>query len=275
MKTRIAALTAAGLLLACATLGAAQIPELAAGASGAQNPAEPFTPGEKLTYNVNWAVFPAGKVTATFLGPQGPGGDDEILTTARSQGIVSLLYGVQDTFHSFFDPRTLCSRRITKVVNQGSRHRRIEIVFDYARHQAVLNEHDPKHANAPAVHRENPIPDCVEDVVTAFYYLRRQPLEVGHSIRLAMNDGSKTTEVTVEVQGLEKVQTGLGTRAAVRVEPKVFGPLYKRKGRMWIWFSNDRQRLPLVIKVSLGVGTLTGKLASVMHTSPGANPLQH
>jgi Protein of unknown function (DUF3108) len=56
------------------------------------------------------------------------------------------------------------------------------------------------------------------------------------------------------------------------VEPRVFGPLYKRKGRMWIWFSDDRERLPLVIKVSLGIGTLTGKLKSVTRAPSPANP---
>jgi Protein of unknown function (DUF3108) len=262
-QSRIIVMAAAGLLLACATCAAAQSPAPA-----------PFTPGETLTYDVTWAIFPAGKVTATFLGPSAnPADGDEILTKARSQGVVSLLYNVQDTFRSFFDSQTLCSRRIAKVINEGSRHKQTEIVFDYARHAAVLNEHDPTRANAPTKHAENPIPNCVEDVVTAFYYLRRQPLEAGHSVRLAVNDGSKTTEVTVEVQGLEQVQTGLGTRQAVRVEPKVFGQLFKRKGRMWIWFSDDQERLPLVIKVSLGVGTLTGKLKSVTRTPlPGERP---
>lgn len=260
--SRIAWVAAAGLMLACAAFGAAEKPQ-------------PFTPGETLTYDVTWAVFSAGKVTATFLGPgSNPAAGDQIATTARSQGFVSLLFSVQDTFHSSFDPSTLCSRGISKVVNEGSRHKEAEIAFDYARHVAVLNEHDPTRSNAPTKHQENSIPACVEDVITAFYYVRRQPLETGHSVRLAINDGGKTTEVTVEVEGREPVRTGLGTRQAVRVEPKVFGQLYKRKGRMWVWFSDDAERLPLVIKVSLGIGTLTGRLKSVTRTPPPAQAEQ-
>ena len=32
----------------------------------AQNPPEPFTPGEMLTYDVMWTIFRAGEVTATL-----------------------------------------------------------------------------------------------------------------------------------------------------------------------------------------------------------------
>jgi len=107
--------------------------------------------------------------------------------------------------------------------------------------------------------------------VTAFYYLRRQHFEVGHTIELPVNDGSKTQRVVVEVQAREKVQTPLGTFDAFRVEPKVFNSLFKRKGRMLIWFSADDRQLPLRIKAVIAVGSITGTLRSVSHrrrTSP-------
>ena len=66
----------------------------------------------------------------------------------------------------------------------------------------------------------------------------------------------------MDVQAREQIQTPLGTRFAFRVEPTVFGGLYKRKGRMLIWFSDDEQRLPLRIKASMSIGTITGTLKS-------------
>ena len=54
----------------------------------------------------------------------------------------------------------------------------------------------------------------------------------------------------------------MGRRFAFRVEPTVFGGLYKRKGRMLIWFSDDPQRLPLRIKAVISVGTIVGELQS-------------
>ena len=108
--------------------------------------------------------------------------------------------------------------------------------------------------------------------VTAFYYLRRQPMEVGHTIELPVNDGSKTQRVVVEVQAREKVQTPMGTFDALRVEPKVFSGLLKRKGRMLIWFSADERQLPLRIKAMISVGSITGTLRSVTHQKENASP---
>ncbi len=231
-------------------------------------PAAPFHPGETLTYDVTWSVFPAGQVTVTLRRAEErfPGAY-EVITTARSQGLVSLLYNVRNEFHSFFDPATTCSQEILKKINEGRRLKETRIVFDTTRKLAILDERDLKKSDEPPRHDENEIPACVADVITAFYYVRRQPIEVGTPILLPINDGSKTHEVTVEVQAREQIETPLGTKDAFRVEPKVFEGLYKRKGRMLIWFSDDGQRLPLRIKASVKVGTITGDLKSVTNAT--------
>lgn len=243
---------------------------------GKEQNAPPFSPGEKLTYQVTWSIFPAGEVSTT-ISKVGEGAEDayEVDTTAQSQGFVSLLYKVQNEFHSFFDPQTFCSHQISKKINEGRRHRETRIVFDRSRRKAILDERDLTNPKAPPKHEENEIPACVQDVVSAFYYVRSQPLHVGEQLLVPVNDGSKTHEVTVDVQTRERVQTPMGPRMAFRVEPKVFGRLYKRKGRMLIWFSDDEQRLPLRIKAVISVGSIVGTLKSVSVNNahvPSANP---
>jgi len=229
-----------------------------------QEKALPFTPGERLTYHVTWSVFPAGTVTAT-VGSEGQASKDHytVITTAQSQGFVSLVVSVQNEFRSFFDPQTLCSERISKRINEGGRHKETEIVFDSRRKLAILDERDLNKPHEPPKHAENETPGCVEDVVTAFYYLRSQDLQIGKPLHLPVNDGSKTFDVTLDVQARERIQSPLGDRSAIRVEPKVFSGLFKRKGRMLVWFSDDDQRLPLRIKFMITVGTITATLQSV------------
>lgn len=230
----------------------------------AQNPREPFTPGEMLTYDVTWTVFRAGEVTATVrTKSEGTRDAYEVTATARSEGFVSLLFDVDNVFRATSSPQTLCSESIDKKVSEGRRHKDTHIVFDYTRKLALLDELDLNQPAAPAKHAESDIPPCVEDVITAFYYLRRQPLEVGHTVELPLNDGSKTQRVVVEVQAREKVQTPMGTFDALRVEPRVFNGLLKRKGRMLVWFSADERQLPLRIKAMISAGTIAGTLRSV------------
>ena len=224
----------------------------------------PFAPGEILTYDVTWSVFTAGQVTVTLKPGEGGSSESyETVTTARSQGFVALLFDVENEFHSVFDPKTLCSRGIHKEIHEGRRRKDTRIVFDAERQLAVLDEIDLNKPNSPPKHAENDVPPCVADMVTAFYQVRKQPLRVGEKIHVPINDGAKTYDVSVEVQTREEIQTPLGTRDAFRVEPKVFGGLYSRQGKMLIWFSDDAQRLPLRIKASVSVGTITGTLRSI------------
>jgi hypothetical protein len=234
-------------------------------AAGTDPSSLPFRPGERLTYNVTWSVFQAGQVAALLEQSGSASGDYQIVTTAQSHGIVSKLYTLNDEYHSLLNPQTMCSGGISKHVVEGRRRKQTEIVFDSARQLAILDERNLAKTSEPPKHDEHPIPACVQDVVSAFYYLRTQPMHVGDRIDVPVNDGSKTTHVTVEVQAREQIETPIGTRYAFRVEPAVFGPgsVYKRKGRMLIWFSDDNQRLPLRIKAMLNVGTLTGTLSSV------------
>jgi hypothetical protein len=242
----------------------------------AQSGPNPLTPGEMLTYDVMWSIFRAGEVTST-LRQKEEGSSDvyEVTATARSEGFVSLLIDVDNELRSVFSPQTLCSQQISKRINEGRRHKDTQIVFDDVRKLAVLDERDLSRPGAPAKHAENEIPPCVEDVVAAFYYLRRQPMEVGHTIELPVNDGAKTQRVVVEVQARERVQTPMGTFDTFRVEPKVFNGLFQRKGRMLIWFSADSQRLPVRIKAMISVGSLTGTLRSVTHQPAKGSPAQH
>ena len=225
-----------------------------------------LNPGETLTYDVLWTIFRAGSVSSTIRsGNQGNHDTYEVTASARSEGFVSLGFDVNDVFRATSSAQTLCSEGIVKKVSEGHRHRDTRIAFDYAGKHALLDERDPNEPQAPAKHAESDIPPCVEDVVTAFYYLRRQKLEVGHTIELPVNDGSKTQRVIVEVQTREKVQTPLGTFDTIRVEPKVFSGLLKRKGRMLIWFSADDRQLPVRVKAMISVGSITGTLRSITY----------
>ncbi|HUI40650.1 MAG TPA: DUF3108 domain-containing protein [Terriglobia bacterium] len=252
-------------------------------ANEGEGPPHPFAPGEKLTYSVTWSVFQAGELTATLQRTAtGPQDDFQLVTTVRSRGFVSLLYDLDDEYRSRFNPGTLCSEGISKRVLEGRRHKQTQIVFDSTRKLAILDEADLAKPGHPVKHDENPISSCTEDVVTAFYYLRNQTLHVGDRVLVPVNDGSQTREVTVEVQAREQIDTPLGRRYAFRMEPTVFGSLYKRKGRMLIWISDDDQRLPLRIKAMISVGTLTGTLQSVTEVppvaaspAPGALPPAH
>ncbi len=230
----------------------------------------PFSPGEQLSFDLFWNIFTAGEIKATLTrDPDSSGDIDKVLATASSRGFVSLLFAVDDEYRSFFNAQTLCSERILKKISEGRRHKDTRLVFDSRRKLAILDERDLARPALAPKHVEQSIPACVEDVISAFYTIRRQPLKVGATIALPINDGSKTADVRVEVQALEKIKVPAGERMAYRLEPTVFGgALLKRSGRMLIWVSDDARRLPLRIKATIAVGTISAELRSVKSVAP-------
>lgn len=269
LSARIAASGLGVTVLLLALSGQSQIPP----ASASPGVPVPFSPGEELTFDLSWNIFTAGQIAATISRvADAPGDSYRIKAIAKSRGFVSLLFPVEDEYESFIDTQTLCSRRITKKVNEGRRHKETAIVFDSRRKLAILDERDLAHPSSPPKHDEQAIPGCVEDVISAFYDIRRQPLKVGQVIGLPINDGSKTTDVRVEVQAVESIKVPFGQRMAYRLEPTVFSGLLKRRGRMLIWISDDPQRLPLRIKAMIAVGTISAELRTVGNSQASGAP---
>lgn len=225
----------------------------------------PFPLGETFVYNISWKIFDAGIATMT-LGDRFQYQDEEvykITATVRSSGLIGNLFSVQDFFESYMAIRELCSRKIVKQVNEGWRHREIVVAFDSKTHKAVLDDRNLSQIQEPAKHFETGIPPCVQDVISSLYVVRKMDLKVGNRFRLAVNDGGRTYDVEVEVQAEETIKTAAGTFNTLRLEPQVFGGLFKKKGRMFIWYSKDAARIPVQIKARILMGTITASLAKI------------
>ena len=72
-----------------------------------------------------------------------------------------------------------------------------------------------------------------------------------------LNDGGKTAEIHLQVEAREQVKTGAGNVNTIRVQPKSDSDILKKRGKVWVWYSDDERRLPVQMRGSMGWGTLT------------------
>jgi len=222
----------------------------------------PFEVGERFTYNVSWKVFDAGIATMTLAEKTSFQNEEtyRIDAAVYSTGIVSALFKVVDVFESFFQASDLCSRRITKQIQEGRRHRETIVTFDAKARQARMEDRDLNRPDLAPKRTESPVPSCVQDVISALYVIRTKTLRVGELVQFPINDGGRTYEVTVEIQAQEEVRTPAGTFQAFRLEPKVFDGLFKSKGRLFVWVTADAARMPVQLKAKINIGTITAAL---------------
>jgi hypothetical protein len=225
----------------------------------------PFQVGETFTYIVSWKIFDAGIATLTLADRVHSQNEDvyRFRAIARSTGIVSTLFKVYDIFESQVNVKDLCSRKIVKNVQEGRRQRTTIVTFDHKSHQSRMEDIDLTRPELPPKRSETSIPLCVQDVISAFYFVRTKNLRIGETLRFPINDGGKTYDVDVEVQAVEAIKTPAGTFQALRLEPRVFGGLFKKKGRMFVWFTNDAERIPIQLKAKIAMGTITASLTKV------------
>lgn len=237
-------------------------PQNPAAAGTGETSSQPGLEDQVLTFNIYWKTASAGVATIRVERGENPG-QVKIVGEARSSRFVSTLYRVEDQFESLVFVKDFCSLRLVKHQNEGRRHRESILNILPEKHQAVWQEHNLSTPTAPMKRVQAQSPACVQDVLSALFYMRTQPLTLGESVQFPVNDNGKTYNLTVEIQQRETVKTDAGTFQAIRVEPKVFGGLFKRPGRMYVWFSDDDERRILQLKARISIGTITALLTNV------------
>jgi Protein of unknown function (DUF3108) len=234
----------------------------------AQDAKLPFSTGERLRYEVRWRGLPAGHAEITVSADRSAAGRWKASATAKSVGYVSNIYPVEDEYQSQFRHPGFCSTGIHKQIQEGERHREVRLQFDAQRRVAKLEDQDMTDHTPPKV-EQFAIPECVQDILSAVYYARSQPLTVGQSFEFPLNDGAKTIQIHVDVQAEEEITTQAGKFQAIRVEPDVFsGHLFAEKGRMFLWFTKDARRIPVQLRAQIGVGTIIATLSEIGRSTP-------
>lgn len=218
-------------------------------ASGA---AQTATETERFTYGVEWRFVRAGEVELAHTGTR------QTDMKLKSSGLVATFYKVDDTYRAVFDPG-LCAVSLSLDAKEGRRHRDTKVTFDREKKRASYLEKDLNNGRT-VLAKELEVPACVHEVTGALRRLRQLKPAHGATIELPVSDGKKVVMAKVEAQASEKISTPLGQFTATRYEAFLFnGVLYGRKGRLFIWVSDDERRLPVQIKVQLPfyVGTIT------------------
>lgn len=206
--------------------------------------ADPFNAGtEKLTYNIEWRLIHAGTAVVDASSREGR-------IKLDSAGLVSTLYKIDDTYTVHYD-EPFCATSSVLDSKEGKRHRQTDITFDRSRNRATFVERDLL-KNTVLHSTQTDIPNCVHDVLGGIISLRSLHLEPGQSAQIPMSDGRRAAQVKVDAQERESVQTPAGSFKTVRYEANLMnGVVYTRKGRVFVWLTDDGRKLPIQIRLRM------------------------
>jgi hypothetical protein len=243
-KARVAAL----VLMACA----------AGGADRADAQSMSPSNNEVLHYSAEWRFVRAGDIEVYNLSGR------QTVMKLFSSGLVSRLFHVEDSYTLTRDEQG-CSKSLLFRLHEGRRNREIHANFDKQRRKATFVERDLTR-DVAITQKESDIPGCVYDLTGALKQVREAYPKVGSSWTIPISDGKKTANIRVEAQEKELIRTPLGQFPSTRFEAFAFGgAFYGRKGRFFVWMTDDERHLPIQLRIQLPfyVGTITLQLEKI------------
>ena len=221
-----------------------------------ENAGFPFP--EKLSYRIEWRLVTAGSAMVEMS--RGTPLDWETSLNLESAGLVSRLYRVSDKYRVTSNDR-FCPSHSVLDAQEGKRHTLSRLTFDNTRHKVDYDERDL--LKNSSLKRQLDIAPCTYDIVGALESLREMNLRPDKWATLPVTNGKKMAYVKVQGQAKESLRLAGKTYETIRYEVFLFDDvLYKRKGRLLMWVSDDSDRVPIQLRLQMGfpIGTITVQL---------------
>ena len=212
-----------------------------------------FGVGEKLTFDLGYGFINAGTATMEVSELMEFNGRPcyRISSTANSNSFFSSFYRVEDKVISIVDAVGLYSWRFEKHLSEGSYRADRDYDFDQQNHKAFYGKDTMD------------VAPYIQDALSVLYYARTQPLKVGQSIYIDNFTDGKNYPLEVKVHRKETIKVEAGTFDCIVVEPLLLtSGIFKHEGKLTVWLTDDRLKLPVLMKSKILVGSVTAELTS-------------
>jgi len=254
--------------------------------------AHPFEPLEELHFEAEFSrallrkldvadiTFRAGRtpINEPIVAGEKPDANAYALTfnaEVTSKGFFARLFDLKfrEVVESIVEPLTFTVEKTTIIDEQGKRLRTTESTFDRTKGTMTWTLRDPNNPQSEPRRATTEFSGTqLQDVLSAIYFIRTKPLEIGKSFDIYIGDGGRVYTIPVKVVQKKRLNTVLGRVDALRVNAELFGPerlIDNEKGEFFIWVTEDARHIPVGGHVKTDYGTFDIKLKRVI-TSPAA-----
>ena len=221
----------------------------------------PLRTGEKLQYKVYWAIIEAADVTLEILPMEKLSGAPacHFAMTAATSPLVEKIYPVHDRIDSSADAAMSHALQY-KEKKQTRKIKDVDITFDWPKQTVIYSKKGKKKAPVTLM------PGAF-DPLSIFYFFRIQELKENMEISRPVSDGKVCVIGKARVRSRQKVQVAGREYDTFLVEPELgkLGGVFEKNpnAKLQIWVTADKQRLPVMIKSEVAVGSFTAELVGI------------
>jgi len=216
--------------------------------------------GEFFKFRVHYGFVTAGyatlKVNNTML-------DGREVFHIKGRGVTTgmskFFFKVDDNYQSYVDKEKDVPYRFIRKIDEGGYTKDIQIDFNHNSNLATVN--NKEHNKTDVVS----FPKDAQDMVSAFYYLRNhldtKTIQKGETIDMNMFFDKENYKFRLKFLGRETLKTNFGKVPCLVFRPYVSaGRVFKEKESLTVWVSDDDNKMPVLIKADLAVGSLKASL---------------
>jgi hypothetical protein len=227
-----------------------------------------FVKGEHLTYRVYYDAILTGKVTAgevTFEVKEGSKvingrNTHHIQVLGKTKGAFNLFYKVDDRYETYLDEELLLPRFFVRRVDEGGYIIRQNVTFHQEKKKATFQ--DLKRGRTSVIET----PEGIHDVLSMIYFARTLDLSNAkngdtYGFNFIIDDTVYSS--SMEILGREIIKTSMGRVRCIKIKPSLItGNVFKDNYAMELYVSDDRNKLPILMKTGVIVGNVKMELTS-------------
>lgn len=214
--------------------------------------------GESISFRIHYGFITAGNATLSTTKTSYNGQPAfYVRGVGKTSGAAKAFFKVEDVYESYISAKQEPLFYVRNV-SEGSYTQHLQSTFNTNNNTLVLV--DKKHTDRPA--KTVKVPNDVQDILSCFYYLRSvDNLKVGSVLKMSVWIDDELFPFQLKVVGTEKITTKFGKVNCLKIIPSVVsGRVFKDKEGVTMWVTNDQNRVPVLIKAELAVGSLKASI---------------
>lgn len=227
-----------------------------------------FQAGEQLSYRLKYGLFTAAEAhlrvedaETKFEGRSAY----HIIADGKTAGTFDVFYKVRNRYETWIDKNTLLPYEYTENRHEGNYKHTDKVIFNRREGKITANK------------GTFPLNGKVFDFPSAYYFARCldvSKMRIGEKFELQYFLDNGTHALTITYLGKEKVSCPLGTFNCLKFNPTIIpGHIFKENSKLYLWITDDANRIPIKAHVEVILGSITMELTSAKGLKYALNPL--
>lgn len=215
-----------------------------------------FQRGEFLKYRVFYDSWITYWMTAGYgtmeIGPETVYIDGRptyhIIVNGTSANVFNVFFKVRDKYETFMDENGMMPLKFIRYTREGGYKKDDTVYFD---HQAL---------KATSMRKVKDITKYVQDIVSAFYYVRTWDFDTAKTgdkyyVDFFLDDSLYHSEIVFQGRGW--VKTDFGKLRCMKFKPRVaVGEVFTDPYPMEMWVTDDKNKIPVLMKSGVFIGSV-------------------